>query len=141
MGILAKDAQTPHKGEASATMLDVANWMEFGFVIVLKDGREIEVPARSFIRGWWDEASPAMRRDFGKLMQSVLAGKRTKEDILELIGQRGQGQIQARIAAGIKPENKPSTIERKGSSVPLIDEGQLRSTVSYAVREGGGGGT
>ena len=33
------------------------------------------------------------------------------------------------------PPNKPSTIKRKGSDMPLIDTGKLRASITYVVRE------
>jgi hypothetical protein len=133
MGILEADgakAKKPWPEEAEVepglTVIDVANWMEFG---------TDDDPPRSFIRKWFDEASPKMREDFVKLMQSVVRGTRTKEQILELLGQRAVGEIQARISAGIDPPNTLATRKRKGSSKPLIASGQLRSSITYAVRE------
>jgi len=117
-------------GEAEAdgtSVLDVALWNEFGTATI---------PERSFIRAWFDEAEPALREDFTKLMQGVAAGKRTRAEVLDLMGQRMVGQVQARMSAGIPPPNKPATVRRKGSSTPLIDTGVLRSSVTY--RTGGG---
>jgi hypothetical protein len=37
--------------------------------------------------------------------------------------------MQQRIADRIDPPNAASTIKRKGSSVPLIDEGILRTSI------------
>jgi hypothetical protein len=132
MGILEKDgakAKTEREGEESdeaLTIIDVANMLEFGTE---------DAPARSIIREWFDTASPEMRRDLSKLMQSVIKGTRTKDEILEILGLRAQGEIQQRMADGIDPPNAPSTIKAKGSSKPTIDTGQTRSAVSYAVRE------
>lgn len=133
MGILAKDGDEPKKGAEGEVpakgepvrLIDVAGWAEFG--------TDTE-PERSFIRAWFDQASPQMREDLRKLMVLVVQGKMTKEQALELLGQKGVGEIQARIAAGIAPENAASTIEAKGSSTPLIAGGQLRSAISYAVK-------
>jgi len=137
MGILEADAQKEHEAPEGAdakehvTVLDVGTWNEFG---------TDTVPARSFIRAWFDEASPAMRTALTALMKGVVAGTHTKEQILELLGQRGQGGIQKRIAQGIDPPNAPATVKAKGSSKPLINSGQLRQSVTYAVRESKGGG-
>jgi hypothetical protein len=49
------------------------------------------------------------------------------------------GQIQERIKANIAPENADSTIERKGSSTPLINGGQLWQSVKHEVVQGHGG--
>ena len=109
------------------SVIDVAEWHEFGTATI---------PERSFIRAWFDEAEPQLRQDFAALMRTVAAGKRTRAEVLELMGQRMVGQVQARMAAGVPPPNAPSTVRRKGSSTPLIDTGVLRSSVTY--RTGGG---
>ena len=40
---------------------------------------------------------------------------------------------EAKIASNIPPALAPETIERKGSSVALIDTGQLRSSITWQV--------
>ena len=133
IGVLAGNAEEPHAapGEATsgepATVLDVAIFNEFG---------TDTIPERSFLRGWFDESEKGLRDDAGKMMQSVIHGQRTRDQILELLGQRSVGQIQERIASGIEPDNAPSTIRQKGSSTPLVDTGVLRSSITYEVTEG-----
>ena len=107
-------------------LIDIANINEFG----TDDGH---VPARSFIRAWFDEAEPKLRTELIGLMRSVLAGKKTKAEILNILGQAAVGQVQERISNQIPPPNAEETIKRKGSSTPLIDSGALRSAVTYAV--------
>lgn len=126
VGIFEKEgAATTGDG---TTIIEVATWQEFGTE---------EIPERSFLRAWFDEnidkAGEALRR----LMVSVVQGKRTKEQALELFGAWLQGQIQARISAGISPPNAESTIAKKGSSTPLIDKGQLRSSITFKVAMNG----
>jgi type II secretory pathway component PulF len=45
-------------------------------------------------------------------------------NLLEQLGQAHQDQIRAHIRSGEFTANAPSTIARKGSSVPLVDEGR-----------------
>lgn len=124
VGILAKDAgRTEADG---TTVLDVGIYNEFGTPTI---------PPRSFLRAWFDQAQPEMRKTLLALMKAVLAGKTTKEKALNLLGQWAQGQVQARIASSIPPANAASTVRQKGSSGTLIDTGQLRSAISYGVRE------
>lgn len=130
MGIHADEGGKTH-GKDKATILDIATYNEFG---------TSRIPARSFVRAWFDESEARLRQDLYTLVQSVVAGKRTADQVLELLGLRGVGQIQARIARHISPENAPSTVKRKGSSTPLIDTGALRSSVTYKVEDKGGGG-
>jgi hypothetical protein len=126
VGILEDE---PH-GDDAISMIELGTIHEFGTATI---------PERSFIRAWFDEQEPELRTKFAELMKSVVEGKRSKEDILELMGLYCVGQMQARMAAGIEPGNAPSTIARKGSSTPLIDTGVLRSSISHRVVEGGGG--
>lgn len=125
VGILEADGGEDHGG---MTVAEVAAIHEFG----------LGVPERSFLRAWFDENEDRAREAIRRLLVSVIAGKRTKEQALELFGQWAQGEIQARIAAGIPPGLAESTIAKKGSSVPLIDTGQLRSAISYMIDFGNG---
>ena len=52
---------------------------------------------------------------------------------LQRIGLWAQSEIQQRISDGIPPQNAPYTINKKGSSTPLVDTGQLRSSISFKV--------
>jgi hypothetical protein len=126
VGILEEDGNAPH-GKGDVTIIEVAVWQEFGTE---------NIPARSFIRAWFDENEDKLREELKTLMVEVVKGTRTKEQILELLGQRAVGQIQARMAESIPPPNAPSTVARKrGSTTTLIDTGVMRSAVSYRVRE------
>jgi hypothetical protein len=109
---------------SGASIVEVGSYNEFG---------TDTIPSRSFIRAWFDEAEAGLRRDFTTLMRSVAEGKRTRAQVLELMGQRMVGQVQARISAGIDPPNEPATVAAKGSSTPLIDTGVLRAAITYRV--------
>jgi hypothetical protein len=126
VGILEDEAH----GDDAITMLELGTIHEFG---------TDTIPERSFIRAWFDEEEPELRIKFAELMKSVVEGKRTKDEILELMGLYCVGRIQARMSEGVPPPNAPSTVARKHSSTPLIDTGILRSSVSYRVVDGGGG--
>jgi hypothetical protein len=130
VGILAASGGTAHG--AGLTVLDVGTFNEFG--TVGPDGRP-RVPARSFIRGWYDEHRVEGGKRLAGLMRQVVARKLTQEQALEQFGLWAQGSMQARMAQGIPPPNAEATVERKGSSTPLIDTGQLRSSVSFEVRK------
>ncbi len=128
-GILEADGAQPH-GEAGdeVTLIEIACFNEFGTATI---------PERSFIRAWFDEAEADLRAKLTMLMQSVVRGERTRQQVLDTMGAYCVGEIQKRIAEGIAPENAPSTIAQKHSSKPLVDTGQLRSSISYDVKEEG----
>jgi hypothetical protein len=123
VGILTGNAPYEGTGEEGATILDVATWNELGI------GR----PERSFIRAWFDLHLAENKHELHEALEAVARGSLEPRQALELLGQKFVGAIQARISEGIPPENAPSTIAAKGSSKPLIDTGQLRSSVSYKV--------
>lgn len=112
-------------------LIDIAKINEFG----TDDGH---VPARSFIRAWFDGAEPQLRSELVSLMQEVVEGKKTKEQILNYLGAKGVSQIKARIDAQIAPPNAPSTIKKKGSSTPLIASHFMYQSVTYEVDPGTG---
>lgn len=91
------------------------------------------VPERSFIRAWFDANQDKIKKAIAAAMQQVIKGKYTKEVALERLGALFASQIQARISSNIPPPLAPSTIKRKGSSVALIDTGQLRSAITYRI--------
>lgn len=102
------------------------------------------VPERSFIRSYFDGRGEQLRGMLGKLMETAMraaiaAGRPiTDADrmrVLNRLGLKMQTDIQMRISAGdITPPLDPKTIARKGSSTPLIDTGQLRSSITYEVK-------
>ena len=128
----ARRAQRGGRG-VGITVAQLASIHEFG------SGR---IPARSFVRSWFDENQRKIRGTLLQLMAKEIAraiktGRpitdATRTRILEQLGLQSVGQIQARISRGIAPPLKAATIERKGSSTPLIDTGQLRASVTHLV--------
>lgn len=106
------------------TVLDIANINEFG------GGN---VPSRSFIRAWFDSNREKMNKMILAIMKAVVKGKYTPDQALEILGLRWVGEIQARIGKGIPPANAASTIRKKGSSKPLIEQGILRSAITFRI--------
>lgn len=109
---------------ASEEVVQIASAHEFG----------LGVPERSFLRSWFDQNESKAQALFSKLLLKVIARKLTKERAIEFFGLWLQGEIQKNISEGnISPSLALETVERKGSSTPLIDTGQLRSNISYRI--------
>lgn len=119
-----------HSGEGGApaagggTVADVASINEFGLG---------NVPERSFVRAWADENKSENADLLRKIGESIVRGSGTVEDGLERAGLVMAASMQKRIAGGIGPENAPSTIAKKGSSTPLVDEGILKASITHKV--------
>lgn len=114
------------KSSGRATLLGVAAVHEFG-------APAAGIPSRSFIRATVDVKRAEIEKVQADLAAQVAAGKIDGRTALARLGAFVQGLVQARIAEGIGPALKPATIRRKKSSKPLIDTGQLRSSVTYKV--------
>lgn len=123
VGILPEDNDIPY-GNDGTTLADVAAYNEFG------GG---PTPERSFIRGWFDANKEAAREGLLRLALSVLQGKRTSEEAANLFGLWVSGEIKKRISQGIPPPNERPTVEKKGSSTPLIDHGVLRTHIKHRL--------
>lgn len=133
IGVFGDAAEEQAEG-ANITVAELAAIHEFGLG---------NMPERSFIRSYFDGNGPELGQLLMRLMtqavkRAVTTGKPItdviKRDILSKIGLRAVADIQERISAGeITPPLLPATIARKGSSVPLIDTGQLRSAITFEV--------
>ena len=117
----------PEQGKASGiTMSELGEIHEFG----------LGVPQRSFIGDWFDETQDQKVKQIKGVALAFLKGKISHLSVgFEQLGNLYVGQVQKRMADGIDPPLSEITIAKKGSSVPLIDTGQLRSSITYKVSE------
>jgi hypothetical protein len=125
VGITSESGEKAHDEAEGMTVLDIGAIHEFG----------IGVPERSFIRGWFDAFRDQARKLIKAAMEAVVAGKLTKAQALDMVGVRLQGECQKNMTTAPFEPLKRATILRKGSSKPLIDTGQLRSSITYKVED------
>lgn len=125
VGVHAAEAGSSH-GEG-LTVGDIGSFHEFGTATV---------PQRSFIRAWYDERQAFIADTMRTQLQAVIAGKRPIEQAAERIALAFEGDVKRRIAQNIPPPLAPATIARKGSSVSLVDTGQLRNAIRGQVKIG-----
>jgi hypothetical protein len=124
IGVHAEEGSVPH-GEA--TLLDVAAFHEFG---------TDRTPRRSFVADWADENDQKNRERLEKIGEALVDGKLPSVEAgLARFGVLGVADVQKRMASGIAPPLSAVTVERKGSSVPLIDTGQLKSSITYRIEK------
>jgi hypothetical protein len=91
------------------------------------------VPERSFVRGTIDANETKYRALVKLLAGQIVEGRLNKKQALMLLGAKVEADIKERVRAGIQPPLAPSTVAHKGSSTPLIDTGQLLSSIDYEV--------
>lgn len=104
-------------------------------VVALAHEFGLGVPRRSFIRDWEDQKREEHKDDLRKIAKAVILNQvPSSEKGLERLGSLYVAQVQKRISDGIQPALEEETKIRKGSSKPLIDTGQLRSSIAFAVK-------
>lgn len=120
VGIHTADGEAEHKDSEGLTVAEIGAFHEFG---------TRRTPQRSFIRSWFDESVVENRELILSQLKLVAENKLTLENALERIALKCESSVKKRIARRIPPPLSPVTIARKGSSVPLIDTGQLRASI------------
>lgn len=94
----------------------------------------ITIPARPFMRQTFDENESMIFRMVDEKDRLVMEGKTTRKAALNEIGQTHRQQIQKAMSTqGKFKANHPYTVDKKGSSMPLIDTGGLRQAIDYEV--------
>lgn len=93
------------------------------------------VPERSFIRSSFEKNRAAYEAALKTLMARVYSNELTIPKALRILGLKMSADMKKGITenAGIPPPNAPSTIEKKGSSRPLVDTGRLVGSITSAV--------
>lgn len=103
-------------------LIDVVLWMEFGTPTV---------PERSWIRATHDEIKVEMQEFIADLVGQIHDGAMTVERALDLVALKAISAKKKKIRSGIAPPLTIETIERKGSSKPLIDTSQLLNGMTF----------
>jgi hypothetical protein len=126
VGVHGPEGSQEHAG-TKLSVAEVATIQEYGLG---------DCPERSFIRAWADETQAQHESDLRKVAAAIVKGKFDGRTGLERLGLRYVGEVQTRIAnRGVKPELDPDgpTAKRKGSTVALVDKGQLKSAIRHKV--------
>lgn len=92
-----------------------------------------QIPERSFIRSTIDEKRSQIFKLIENQFDQTLQLKESPQRALETIGIYTEKEIKRKITSLRQPFNSPVTIERKGSSNPLIDTGLMRQSIRYNI--------
>jgi hypothetical protein len=109
-------------------VLEYAMYNEFG---------TSRIPARPFMQTTFDNNKDEMDKFVDFLGQQIIDGKNTVDRVLRLLGETYQMKVQKTIREAVSwaVPNDPKTIEMKGSSSPLIDEGRMIGAVRYEIHD------
>ena len=112
-------------GKPGPSIIDVAIWNNFG----------IGVPRRDFMTPATEKWKVFCNELINSMKMEILEGKISIEDVLNLAGQKGADIISEEIIKLREPPNSPATIERKKSSNPLVDSGDMSKAPIHEIRE------
>lgn len=118
-----RDAGKHKKSEDGLTVAQIFSYNEFG---------TDSIPERPTLR-------PTLAKERVKYQYNMakIAAKAMKDEGYDIrqamgrLGQQVQGDVQKAIRDLSDPPNAPETIKRKGSSSPLIDTGQMLSSIRW----------
>lgn len=125
--------------KTGVSVVEIAALQEFGSPGGL-------IPERSFLRQPLRNAGQELQKVAKKVVKAIIDNKITYEEGMAILGQWGVKVCKNAIVtgAGIAPPNKPSTIAKKHSTRPLVDNGRLLNSITYQVEgssaHGGGEG-
>ncbi len=117
-------------GEDDSQMVEIGAYNEFG---------TCRIPERSFIRAGFDANKERIDQICEMALNEAIEGalngssQLDAKSMYDLIGLQVADIIREFLTDLRIPPNAPSTIRRKGSSNPLIDTGQLRSSIVWKV--------
>jgi hypothetical protein len=120
-------------GKDGVSIAQYASYNEFGVPGKKKKWR---IPPRPFIRGFVENKSEEIKATQERLFKLVSEGKMSAETAIKRLGQFAQDGIKRHIMDGDFEPNAEATIQRKGSSRPLMDTGTMRNSVRYQVKKG-----
>ncbi|MED1711717.1 hypothetical protein P4V34_28625 [Bacillus thuringiensis] len=93
----------------------------------------IHIPERSFIRSGHDENIDKIVGKIEGFIPDLFENEVNIDIFMNQIGKEFANLIQKKLRAITNPPNSAMTIERKGSSNPLIDSGRLVQSIEHRV--------
>ena len=136
VGILDDEPKKVAPGDEPTplSLVEIAGIHEFG-------APDAGIPQRSFIRATVDQRADDIARLLQVQAQKAIEGKITAEQALEQTGAKVVSWVQRTITSQIPPPLAPATLAKKTvngrvGNVPLVNTGQLKSSITYVVVEG-----
>lgn len=110
--------------QSGTDLLDIAIYNEFGTETI---------PARPFMRDFAEKNNKVLGQAMDRMALAVQDGRLGVENALDQLGTFAEKHQKAHVQQSkqwAKP-NAPSTVKKKGSDVPLIDDGVMVNAIRY----------
>lgn len=108
-------------------------WFAYNGYPLKQSTEKIVIPERSFLRSGFDENIDKIAKKIEDLLPSVLENEVDSKVFMDAIGLEFASLIQKKIRDLQTPPNSAMTVEKKGSSNPLIDTGRLVGSIRHKV--------
>lgn len=122
----------PPRDDSELTQAQIGAVHEFGAQVRHGETTTV-IPERSWLRSNHDKNVAKYNRQLDEQYSKVLAGRANVISALTAFAEKVASDVRRNITELRSPPNAPSTVERKGSSNPLIDTGSMRNAVSGRV--------
>lgn len=93
--------------------------------------KHINIPERSFLRTGYDEARDDVLKHARMMMADVVSGSMSENAMYKGIGIELSDAIKDYARDLKNPANHPFTVDRKGSSNPLADTGDMIDSITW----------
>lgn len=91
----------------------------------------ITIPERAFLRTGYDEAKGDVMEHARQMMADVINGTMSEDTLFKAVGMELADAIKDYARDLDSPPNHPFTVERKGSSNPLVDTGDMIGSITW----------
>lgn len=91
----------------------------------------ITIPERSFLRTGYDENRDDVKKKAQMLLADVASGRMSESALYQGVGLELASKIKDYALALDSPGNHPFTTDRKGSSNPLVDSGDMIGGITW----------
>lgn len=91
----------------------------------------IHIPERSFLRTGYDKNAGKVKQKINQMLADVASGKMSESTLYEAAGVELAGAIKNYAVELSAPPDHPFTVDRKGSSNPLVDNGDMIGGITW----------
>lgn len=133
----SKEAQIAaiHEWGVTITVTEkMRNWFKGQGYPLKASTTQIVIPERSFFRAGMDSEGKKIIKNYSKLIPAVINGKLSATAFLDVLGREVATAIKEYAADLSSPANSGFTVDRKGSSNPLVDSGNMIGAINYEVK-------
>ena len=96
-----------------------------------KETTHIHIPERSFLRSGFDKYQDDVAKKGQQLLLQVADGKMSARGCMQALGMELASKIKDYAVELDSPANHPFTTDRKGSSKPLVDTGDMIGGITW----------